>query len=86
MILPKLALAILIGIAAFACSPSSADEAEQAALCRGDVMRLCMGEIPDRDRIGSCMKAKLASLSPGCKTVFVGGLQEAGAQSTARVR
>ncbi len=50
MILPKLALAILIGIAAFACS---ADEAEQAALCRGDVMRLCMVEIPDQDRIGS---------------------------------
>lgn len=83
MILPKLALAILIGIAAFACS---ADEAEQAALCRGDVMRLCMGEIPDQDRIGSCMRAKLASLSPGCKTVFVRGLQEAGAQRTARVR
>jgi len=83
VILPKLALAILIGIAAFACS---ADEAEQAVLCRGDVMRLCMGEIPDRDRIGSCMRAQLASLSPGCKTVFVGGLQEAGAQRTARVR
>ena len=51
VILPKLALAILIGIVAFACPPSSADEAEQAeqaALCRGDVMRLRMGEIPDR--------------------------------------
>jgi len=31
------------------------------------------------------MKARLASLSPGCKPVLVGSLQEAGAQRTASV-
>lgn len=47
-----------------------AAEEEQAALCRDDVMRLCMTAIPDRGRIVSCMRVQRASLSPGCRAVF----------------
>lgn len=50
---------------------SRASEAEAANLCRSDAFRLCMGEIPDRERITACMQRRKAELSPGCKAVFM---------------
>ncbi len=47
-----------------------ASEADAASLCRGDAFRLCMSEIPDRERIIACMQRRKAELSPGCRTVF----------------
>ena len=63
-----------------------AGEEEQAALCRDDVMRLCLTSIPDRGRIVSCMKAQRASLSPGCRAVFDGGSRGGGARRSASLR
>jgi len=45
-------------------------EAEAANLCRGDAFRLCLSDIPDRERITACMQRRKAELSSGCKTVF----------------
>lgn len=64
----------LIAFAAAGPTGARAGEEEQAALCRDDVMRLCLTSIPDRGRIVSCMKAQRASLSPGCRAVFDAGL------------
>ena len=50
--------------------PPHASDAEAANLCRGDALRLCSREIPDRERITTCMERRKTELSPGCKTVF----------------
>nr|WP_210301999.1 hypothetical protein [Methylobacterium brachythecii] len=47
-----------------------AGEAEQAELCRDDVIRLCASAIPNRGRIIGCMKVQRASLSAGCRAIF----------------
>ncbi len=49
---------------------TNASEAEAANLCRGDALRLCFGEIPDRERIIQCMELRKAELSPRCRAVF----------------
>lgn len=49
---------------------TQAPEVEAANLCRGDAFRLCLGEIPDRERITVCIKRQKAEFSPGCKNVF----------------
>jgi hypothetical protein len=43
---------------------------EQRAACTPDVFRLCSSEIPNIDRIVSCLKSKKSSLSVGCQAVF----------------
>ena len=44
--------------------------AEERAACTPDVFRLCSSEIPNVGLIISCMKAKKASLSQACRSVF----------------
>src|SRR5205809_7429239 len=44
---------------------------DQRRLCTGDVFRLCSSEIPDAARITACMRRQRASLSQGCRSVFV---------------
>ncbi len=61
--------ALAISLFAYA-HQTKASEADAATLCRGDALRLCMSEIPDRGRITACMQARKAELSPGCRSVF----------------
>lgn len=61
--------ALAVVLSAYA-QQARASDAEAANLCRGDAFRLCMSEIPDRERITACMQRRKAELSPGCKTVF----------------
>lgn len=71
----------LIAFSAAGTVSVQAGEEEQAALCRDDVMRLCLTSIPDRGRIVSCMRAQRASLSPGCRAVFDEGTAGAARRS-----
>jgi hypothetical protein len=50
----RIALAACCVLPALAATGARAGEEEQAALCRGDVMRLCLSAVPDRARIVSC--------------------------------
>ena len=43
---------------------------DQRQLCTGDVFRLCASEIPNVQRITTCMREQRASLSEGCRRVF----------------
>lgn len=63
-----------------------AGEQEKVALCRDDVMRLCLTSIPDRGRIVACMKAQRASLSLGCRAVFDAGPRDGDARRSANLR
>jgi hypothetical protein len=68
--------ATLVGLAtaaALAATLSTAfaePTAEQRAACRGDVMRLCMSEIPNTSRIISCLARQKAQVSAPCRVYF----------------
>lgn len=64
-----LRIALAIMLAAYV-HKARASEADAETLCRGDAMRLCMSEIPDRERITACMQRRKAELSPGCRSIF----------------
>ncbi|POR41277.1 hypothetical protein [Methylobacterium sp. V23] len=80
---PFLDVALVLGILVTGQSGARAGEEEQVALCREDVMRLCLTAIPDRGRIVACMRAQEASLSPACRAVFDAGPRDDGARRTA---
>jgi len=43
---------------------------EEQAACSGDAFRLCGSEIPDVDRVTTCMVRRKSELSPGCRVYF----------------
>ena len=69
-----MAVGLLFGVAAFA-TPASAQQGtinpEQA--CRDDAFRLCNNFIPDRDKVGACLRRNARGLSRDCRTVVFGG-------------
>jgi len=44
---------------------------EQA--CKDDAFRFCNNEIPDRAKVGACLRRNARSLSRDCRTVVTGG-------------
>jgi hypothetical protein len=44
---------------------------EQA--CKDDAFRLCGNFIPDRDKVGACLRSHARALSRDCRTVVTGG-------------
>lgn len=77
---------LILAILAAGSSPVQAGEEEQAALCRDDVMRLCITSIPDRGRIVGCMRAQRASLSAGCRAILDSGLRDGSGRPSAAAR
>jgi hypothetical protein len=63
---PILALALV----SYSTSSFALGTSEEREACTPDVFRLCSSEIPNVDKIISCMKAKKSQLSPKCKAVF----------------
>lgn len=61
-------------IASGAAVPALAQEErgtyEQQMACTPDVWRLCSDQIPDRDRIVSCLRQNTSQLSGACRAVF----------------
>jgi len=43
---------------------------EQQQACTDDAFRLCSADIPDVDRVTTCMVRNKAQLSPGCRVHF----------------
>jgi hypothetical protein len=75
--LPAIASAgLLLGLALTCLAPDTAS-AQPAALnpeqaCRDDAFRLCGDFIPDRTKVGACLRAKARALSRDCHTVIFG--------------
>ncbi len=67
-----------LAVTASAQAPASTINPEQA--CKDDAFRFCNNEIPDRDRVGACLRRNARSLSRDCRTVVMGG---GGARRTA---
>lgn len=51
---------------------------QQEKACRGDAMKFCSAEIPNKDKITACMKQHMSELSPGCQAMFKPGHHSAG--------
>jgi hypothetical protein len=65
------ALAFVSILAALSTSAAiAATRDEQTAACKGDAIRFCASEIPNEQKITSCMKANRDKLSPKCKAMF----------------
>ena len=66
---------------ALTASAQSTINPEQA--CRDDAFRLCNNFIPDRAKVGACLRRHARSLSKDCRTVVTGG---GGSRKTTRKR
>ncbi len=63
--------AVLAGAAPLpAAAQQSTPNPEQA--CRDDAFRLCNDLIPDRDKVGACLRKNARRLSHDCHTVIFG--------------
>jgi hypothetical protein len=64
------AAGLWLGLAVAAPAQSTINP-EQA--CRDDAFRLCNNLIPDRAKVGACLRRNARSLSRDCRTVVLGG-------------
>jgi hypothetical protein len=67
---------LLLGLALTCLAPTQA-AAQQGTInpeqaCRDDAFRLCNNYIPDRDKVGACLRAHARALSRDCHTVIYG--------------
>jgi hypothetical protein len=68
---------LLLGLALTCLSPIPA-AAQQGTInpeqaCRDDAFRLCNNYIPDRDKVGACLRSHVRALSRDCRTVMGAG-------------
>jgi hypothetical protein len=62
-----LAFALLIPAATV---PALAESQEERMACTPDAQTLCADEIPDREKVYSCLVKKVNDLSPACKKII----------------
>jgi hypothetical protein len=65
-----LALAALLLTWSSAVAQEYRGTEQQRTACTPDVFRLCSWEIPNVDRIVTCLRREKSQLSPGCRQVF----------------
>ena len=68
---------LLLGLTLTCLAPAPA-AAQQGTInpeqaCRDDAFRLCNEFIPDRDKVGACLRRKARALSRDCRTVIGAG-------------
>jgi hypothetical protein len=61
---------VLVGLALPAAAQAQINP-EQA--CKDDAIRLCNNYIPDRQRVGACLRRNARSLNRDCRTLVLGG-------------
>ncbi len=67
----RVATALVLGaLAAWPIGAARAESAQDREACTPDVYAHCGEFIPDRERIIACLKQKIRSLSPACRTVM----------------
>ncbi len=69
-----LALALL---APAATVPAVAETQEERLACTNDAQNLCADEIPDREKVYSCLVRRVNDLSPACKKIIAASIAPA---------
>jgi hypothetical protein len=73
-VMPSLASpALVLGLALASFAPAAAQEMTPEQACSGDAQSLCGAFIPDRAKVGACLRRNARSLSAACRTFVVGG-------------
>lgn len=69
------AAGLLLGLALTALTPApvAAQGMTPEQACTNDAFRLCNDAIPDRAKVGACLRRNARSLSADCRTFVVGG-------------
>jgi hypothetical protein len=66
----RAALAFAVLISATPLRATAAETAEERMACTPDAQTLCADEIPDREKVYSCLVKKVNDLSPACKKII----------------
>lgn len=67
----KIGFVITFALSVFSMSTASyAYTAEEERLCMSDAFKFCSSEIPNIDKVTTCMQKNKAQLSPGCRSVM----------------
>jgi len=61
------AIAVSLLCLAFAPTGAKADQQSDQQACMNDAMTICGQFIPDRERVGACLVANRARISPACR-------------------
>ena len=78
---------LLIGLALTSLTPAAAQEKTPEQACSSDAFRLCNEFIPDRTKVGACLRRRARELSVDCRTFVVGGGRHVtGVRTRVRVR
>ena len=72
---PLASAGLLLGLALMTLAPApvAAQGMTPEQACQGDAFRLCNNDIPDRAKVGACLRRNARSLSADCRTFVVGG-------------
>jgi len=65
----KIHTAIAVSLFCLALAPvgAKADQQDDQQACMNDAMTVCGQFIPDRERVGTCLVANRARISPACR-------------------
>jgi hypothetical protein len=66
-----LAFALLVPAATL---PAAAETQEERQACTNDAQNLCADDIPDREKVYSCLVKKVNELSPPCKKIILSSI------------
>ena len=70
LMMKSAALAIALSIAGIAQASAAGPTMQEKMACRADAQTLCADEIPDREKVYSCLVKKVNDLSPACKKII----------------
>ena len=70
----KIRTAIAVSLFCLALAPvgAKADQQDDQQACMNDAMTICGQFIPDRERVGACLVANRARISPACRAAVFG--------------
>jgi hypothetical protein len=54
--------------------PAIAETQEERMACTNDAQNLCADDIPDREKVYSCLVKKVNDLSPACKKIILSSI------------
>jgi hypothetical protein len=64
---------LLLNLAVGSAYAQGASEEEARQACAPEALKFCSTEVPDRDRVERCLRAKINQISPDCRAVMNGG-------------
>jgi hypothetical protein len=65
-----IALALVAFCVALAPATVRADSVDDQNACMADALSICGQFIPDRDRVGNCLRANRSHISPACRAAM----------------